>query len=173
MSLKLVLGGTRSGKSLFAEDLAGREGERILYVATAMREENDPDLDERVLEHQSRRPANWGTLEIGGGDLGAVSAAADGWDAVLLDSLTMWASARMVGGETDEETLYALERFANDAAKDEMVVVVVSDEVGLGVVPESAGGRRFRDSLGSLNQSAAAAASEVYLCVAGLPMRLK
>ena len=95
------------------------------------------------------------------------------WDAVLLDSLTMWASARMVVNEPDSNILDAFERFASGAASLEKPVIVVSDEVGLGVVPESVAGRRFRDLLGSLNQRAAASATEVYLCVAGLPMRLK
>lgn len=174
MSLTLVLGGTRSGKSAFAERLAGKEGgDRVLYVATALSVEDDPELSRRVTDHQDRRPATWGTLEIGGGDFDAALEEARQWNAVLLDSLTLWASARMLGGEEDQRTVAEFGRFVADVGALGKPVILVSDEVGLGVVPESAEGRRFRDLLGSLNQRAAAAASEVYLCVAGLEMRLK
>lgn len=174
MSLTLVLGGTRSGKSAFAERLAGQEGgDRVLYVATALTVEDDPELSRRVADHRDRRPQTWGTLELGGGNFDAVLGAARQWNAVLLDSLTLWASARMLGGGKDQRILAEFGRFVADVEAIGKPVILVSDEVGLGVVPESAEGRRFRDLLGSLNQRAAAAASEVYLCVAGLEMRLK
>lgn len=173
MSLVLVLGGTRSGKSLFAERLALEAGGRVLYVATAMSVEGDSELARRVREHRERRPAGWGILELGGGDLGVVMEAADSWDSVLFDSLTLWAAARMSGSEDADRTLARFEGFVAEARGRSTVVILVSDEVGLGVVPESAEGRRFRDLLGLLNQQAAAAAAEVHLCVAGLPMRLK
>ena len=80
-------------------------GESVLYVATALAS-RDPELEERVRRHRERRPGGWGTLELGGGDLGAVLEAAQQWEAVLLDSLTLWVSARMLSGE--EETLQEL-----------------------------------------------------------------
>jgi len=137
-------------------------GERVLYVATALAE-GDEDLQRRIRLHRERRPGAWGTLEIG--DLDEVLKAARRWDAVLLDSLTLWVSAR------EDRASAEFDRFlAGDLS---VPLVLVSDEVGLGVVPESEAGRRFREVLGLVNQRAAAAAEEVYFCVAGVGMRIK
>ena len=161
----LILGGARSGKSAFAERLArSLGGERVLYVATALAGE-DEDLQQRVRLHRERRPGGWGTLEIG--DLDEVLKTAGRWDAVLLDSLTLWVSAR------EERALSEFDRFLARAEELTVPLLLVSDEVGLGVVPESEAGRTFRDVLGTVNQRAAAAAEEVHLCVAGVGLRIK
>jgi adenosylcobinamide kinase/adenosylcobinamide-phosphate guanylyltransferase len=144
-------------------------GDEVLYVATAL-VGADRDLDRRVQIHRKRRPAGWGTLELGGGDLDVVLGKAEGWEAVLLDSLTLWVSARMPG---EEGTLEALDLFLEGATSLVTPFILVSDEVGLGVVPGSEEGRRFRDTLGLVNQRAAAAAEEVHLCVAGIATRIK
>lgn len=138
-------------------------------MATAVAGE-DRDLERRVKAHRERRPAGWGTLELGGGDLGEVLESGTRWNAVLLDSLTLWVSAR-----TSEETeiLDALDAFLKKSETLQIPLVVVSDEVGMGVVPECESGRRFRDVLGFANQRVAAAAGEVHLCVAGIPVRVK
>ena len=143
-------------------------GKRVLYVATAIVGDDDPGLERRVRLHRERRPAGWGTLEIG--DLDAVAGAARGWDAVLLDSLTLWVSAQRAG---EDEILERFDRFLTAAGTLETPLVVVSDEVGLGVVPESREGREFRNTLGLVNGRAAAAAEEVHLCVAGVGLRIK
>lgn len=134
-------------------------------MATALIGEDD-ELARRVRLHRERRPGGWGTLE--GGDLDRVLEAADQWDAVLLDSLTLWVSARPYG-----RALAEFEEFLLGAGNLPVPVVLVSDEVGLGVIPESETGRRFRDALGLVNQRAAAAADEVHLCVAGVSVRIK
>jgi adenosylcobinamide kinase / adenosylcobinamide-phosphate guanylyltransferase len=139
-------------------------GERVLYVATALVAE-DEDLQRRVRLHRERRPSGWGTLEIGG--LDEVLDAAERWDAVLLDSLTLWVSAR------EERALTEFDQFLARAEELAVPLLLVSDEVGLGVVPESEAGRRFRDALGLVNQRAAAAAEEVHLCVAGVGIRIR
>jgi adenosylcobinamide kinase/adenosylcobinamide-phosphate guanylyltransferase len=144
-------------------------GDEVLYVATALAGE-DRDLERRVRIHRGRRPAGWETLELGGGDLGVALEAAEQWEAVLLDSLTLWVSARM---PDKERTLEALDRFLEGAVVLDTPFILVSDEVGLGVVPESEAGRAFRDTLGLVNQRAAAAAEEVHLCVAGIGMRIR
>ncbi|WP_207955716.1 bifunctional adenosylcobinamide kinase/adenosylcobinamide-phosphate guanylyltransferase [Rubrobacter marinus] len=168
-----MLGGARSGKSSFAEEISrGMGGDDVLYVATAVVSGGDEELARRVGAHRERRPAGWGLLELSGGGLGPVLDAARGRGAVLFDSLTLWVSARMCAPE-DGGTLEELDRFLAGAAAIAKPVVLVSDEVGLGLVPESAEGRRFRDLLGLVNQRAAAAADEVYLCVAGVPLRIK
>lgn len=140
-------------------------GERVLYVATALVGE-DEDLRRRVRLHRERRPDGWGTLEIG--ELGEVLEAAERWDAVLLDSLTLWVAAR-----NDERALAEFDGFLVSARDLPVPLVLVTDEVGLGVVPETESGRRFRDALGLVNQRAAAAAEEVHLCVAGVSVRIK
>jgi adenosylcobinamide kinase / adenosylcobinamide-phosphate guanylyltransferase len=133
-------------------------------VATAL-VEGDEDLQRRVKLHRERRPRGWGTLEIC--DLDEVLNAAERWDVVLLDSLTLWVSAR------EEQALTEFDRFLALAGDLSVPFLLVSDEVGLGVVPESEAGRRFRDLLGLVNQRAAAAAEEVHLCVAGVGIRIK
>jgi adenosylcobinamide kinase / adenosylcobinamide-phosphate guanylyltransferase len=144
-------------------------GDEVLYVATALAGA-DRDLDRRVQIHRNRRPAGWGTLELGGGDLGVALEVAERWRAVLLDSLTLWVAARMPGREG---TLEALDRFLEGAIVLATPFILVSDEVGLGVVPESEVGRTFRDTLGLVNQRAAEAAEEVHLCVAGIATRIR
>lgn len=126
-----------------------------------------------MLAHRERRPAGWGTVEVGGGDLDRVLGEAEQWEVVLLDSLTLWVSARMTQGTDEAATLDAFELFLRRAEAGATPFVLVSDEVGMGVVPESVTGRQFRDLLGVVNQRAAAAAAEVHLCVAGLPVRIK
>ena len=149
--------------------MAGSLGGRVLYVATAL-PNDDPELRRRVRLHRERRPPAWGTVEAG--DLARMPEEAGLWDAVLLDSLTLWVSAQLdAAGE--EKTLASLGGFLEEAAALPTPFVLVSDEVGLGVVPESAGSRVFRDVLGAANQRAAAAAGEVYLCVAGIGVRIK
>ena len=149
--------------------MAGSLGGRVLYVATAL-PDGDPELRRRVRLHRERRPAAWGTVEAG--DLARVPGEAGRWDAVLLDSLTLWVSAQLYAvGEG--EALAAFRVFLDEISTLPTPFVLVSDEVGLGVVPESAQGRAFRDLLGVVNQRAAAAAGEVHLCVAGIGVRIK
>lgn len=141
---------------------------RVLYVATA-ETSDDPELENRVRTHRERRPPGWRTLELGGGDLRAVLDAAGDYETVLFDSLTLWVSARL----EREDTLAEFDAFLEGAASLDAAVFLVSDEVGLGVVPENAAGREFRDLLGLVNQRGAAAAEEVYLWVAGVGVRIK
>lgn len=185
----LVLGGARSGKSAFAEQLLADDPD-VLYVATAPRYEGadgtggDPEWAERIARHQESRPESWQTVEVGDAAdrLAALLRTAD--RTILVDSLTLWLTAAMDGANAwDDEAWHAGEpRRALDELVSDLIdayadsvrsVVVVSDEVGLSVVPESAGTRRFRDELGRLNQAFAAAADDVTLVVAGIPMRLK
>lgn len=149
--------------------MVGALGGRVLYVATAL-PNDDPELLRRVRLHRERRPAAWGTVEAG--DLARLPEEAERWDAVLLDSLTLWVSGRLYAvGE--EETLASFGGFLDEISPHPTPFVLVSDEVGLGVVPESAEGRAFRDVLGTANQRAAATAEEVHFCVAGIGVRIK
>lgn len=144
----------------------------MLYVATALAS-RDPELEKRIALHRERRPAGWGTFELGGGDLQRVFEEAGRWRVVLLDSLTLWVSARMLDGAGEGEIQADFDSFLERATALSTPFVLVSDEVGLGIVPEGVGARGFRDLLGLVNQRAAAAAEEVHLCVAGIGVRIK
>ena len=176
----LVLGGARSGKSLFAESLAA-EGlavaePAVTYVATSTVGGEDPEWERRVAAHRSRRPSAWGTIETL--DLAATLRDAEG--ALVVDSLTAWLTGVIErAGAWDASTgatatvSHAMERLVEAWRATRARVVVVSDEVGLGVVPATPSGRLFRDELGTLNQRMAAAADAVWFVVAGIPMRLR
>jgi adenosylcobinamide kinase/adenosylcobinamide-phosphate guanylyltransferase len=156
-----------------AEERASSLGDgNVLYIATAIAHPDDLDLSRRIEAHRESRHHDWGLLELGGDSLDSVLKAAEGWSAILFDSLTLWVSARMLNGE-ESGILEEFEHFLEGASTRPEPVILVSDEVGLGVVPESREGRRFRDILGLVNQRAAAAAEEVHLCVAGIVQRIK
>lgn len=159
--IALVLGGARSGKSEYAERLAADLPEPVSYVATAS-VDGDADLAARIAEHRARRPASWETIESGP-DLPGVLKATGG--TVVLDALGPWV-ATAPNFRVDAAALCgALRRRDGDT-------VVVSEEVGLGVHPSTADGRRFRDALGALNQAVATVADEAVLVVAGRSLRL-
>jgi adenosylcobinamide kinase/adenosylcobinamide-phosphate guanylyltransferase len=165
----LVLGGARSGKSEVAERratvLATEAGAgSVTYVATAI-DRGDTDLAARIEAHRSRRPATWRTLEAGTDLVGALTEADPG-GVVLVDSLGPWVGAQLEDGVEAAELLATLR--ARVAP-----VVLVSDEVGLGVHPSTELGRRFRDALGELNRAIAEVADEVLLVVAGRVLPLE
>ena len=166
--LTFVLGGTRSGKSRFALARATAiGGDRVTYVATAR--PGDPELDARIAGHRRVRPAAWRTLEAQA-DLAGVLAKADPRDVLLVDSLTLWVAWCLDDGV---EVGPAWDSAFRQLAARATASVVVSDEVGLGIVPETVLGRRFRDEIGALHQRLAAVADPVVLLVAGLPVTLK
>jgi adenosyl cobinamide kinase/adenosyl cobinamide phosphate guanylyltransferase len=158
----LVLGGARSGKSEYAERIASGLREPVTYVATAC-VDGDADLAARVAAHRARRPTSWTTVE-NDPDLVGVLRATTG--TVVLDALGPWVAAAPGFAVDDTALCDALRERAGDT-------VVVSDEVGLGVHPSTAEGRRFRDALGALNQGVAGVADEVTLVVAGRRLRLE
>lgn len=173
MSRILVLGGSRSGKSAHAETLV-TGAEQVTYLATSPPLPGDPEWAERVAAHRARRPARWTTVE----STAPSELLRPG--TVLVDSITTWVSALMdeTGVWTDDSGAPARLAARCDALVDAWTttpaqVVAVSDEVGLGVVPETRSGRLFRDALGSVNQRLAATADEVWFVVAGLPQRLR
>ena len=173
--LVLILGGNRSGKSRFAVRLVQllHPAAPVAYLATAL--PGDPELDERIARHQAERPATWPTVEVGRDLPGALSRVPAGTP-VLLDGLTLWIAACM--GDDGPVDLDALLDGEIGAGLDALVgrdgtVLVVSDEVGGGLVPMHAGARAFRDLVGFTHQRLAAAADEVQLLTAGIPLALK
>jgi adenosylcobinamide kinase/adenosylcobinamide-phosphate guanylyltransferase len=175
----LVLGGSRSGKSRYAEQYFGTEAP-VTYVATAPEYPDDAEWADRVSRHRSRRPANWSTVETG--DPARVLDQADAGAAILIDSVTTWLSRVMdecdcwddgLSDESAERLSAALDGMEGAWLHTAALAVAVSDEVGSGIIPESAAVRRFRDLLGELNQRLAAQADEVWLVTAGIPLRLR
>lgn len=185
--LTLVLGGVRSGKSSFAEKLASQAGQRVLFVATA--EAGDEEMAARIATHQAARPAHWRTLEVPAGIGPAVRSelAQRPADIVLLDCLTLLVSNCILAGmgtrssveepEIDE----AVARSSLASELDSMLRailtgdadwIIVSNEVGLGLVPPYPLGRVYRDQLGWANQQLAAAADQTIMMIVGIPVDL-
>jgi len=165
--IALVLGGARSGKSAFAEELLGQICDQRVYLATA--EARDDEMTARITAHQSTRRAGWRTIEAPLDPVAALSDVAAG-EGVLLDCLTLWLSNQMeAGADLDVATQVLLE----GVSELNKPVVMVSNEIGMGLVPDTSLGRSFRDAQGRLNQSAAKAADLVVFVAAGLPLVLK
>jgi uroporphyrin-III C-methyltransferase len=174
----LVLGGSRSGKSRHAEHLAAGGGP-VAYVATALRDADDPEWAERIERHRRRRPQDWSTVET----LALADVFAQNPDRTLLvDSITTWLAATMdacgcwtepPAADADDRLAAAIDALVGSWAETRSRVVAVSDEVGSGIVPATRSGRRFRDLLGELNQRLAAGADQVWLVTAGIPQRLR
>jgi len=165
--LTLVLGGARSGKSLYAEKLLAALPPPWTFVATA--QADDAEMAERVALHRSRRGKDWRTVEAPH-DLTTALAAVATDAPVLVDCLTLWLSNRMLAGADLEVEIARLETSLDSRRAP---VVLISNEVGSGIVPDNALARRFRDLQGRLNQRMAARAGRVVLMVAGLPVAVK
>ena len=164
--LTLVIGGARSGKSRYAEILITALPPPWLYVATA--QALDAEMAERIGAHQKRRGAGWTTIEAPRELAGAIAAPRE--TPVLIDCLTLWLSNLLLADADCDAEIVRLEQVLGEAAAP---AVLVSNEVGLGIVPDNALARRFRDLQGLLNQRIAARADRVVLMVAGLPLTVK
>ncbi len=196
--LHFILGGARSGKSAHAELLAARHGGPVTYIATARIA--DPEFAARVAHHKDRRPASWTVREAPLDLAGAVAQADAAGGVILIDCLTLWLANLLcpppaadagdgvhqgtdkteAGASTSLDTFSPLSGWADylDAFADTLprcrgTVLVVSNEIGLGVIPLGSVTRRYVDELGRLNQRVAALSSAVTLMVAGLPMAVK
>jgi len=164
--LTLVLGGARSGKSRYAESLIAALPPPWIYVATA--QAGDAEMTERIAAHRVRRGPQWHTLEVPRDLAAALKSCQTG--PVLIDCLTLWLSNLMLAERDPEIEARRLTRFLGVA---KYPIVFVSNEVGLGLVPETPLGRRFRDAQGRLNQLVAASVPNVVFIAAGLPLWLK
>jgi adenosyl cobinamide kinase/adenosyl cobinamide phosphate guanylyltransferase len=169
MALTLLLGGARSGKSARALHLASDWEGQVVFVATA--EDRDPEMAARIARHRLERPASWRTVEA---PLDLVRA----FDSipvrafVILDCLTLWVANALEAGWSDEDVERAGAAVATIAAARDQPTVVVSNEVGLGLVPQTPLGRSYRDLLGRVNAVFAAEAEQAYLMVAGRTLHL-
>lgn len=174
----LITGGARSGKSVFAERLAERQGNRVAYIATA--QVYDDEMCIRVNRHKERRPGHWLTFEAPYHADTVICDAASAADTLLFDCLTLYTTNLMLAGEAPsdvkqryEYVMNAVEKLADNALKVDKTVIFVTNEVGMGIVPDNALAREYRDLAGMVNQKIAAKADEVYLVVSGLAVDIK
>jgi adenosylcobinamide kinase/adenosylcobinamide-phosphate guanylyltransferase len=171
----LILGGARSGKSHFAQQLAGKLGDKVLFVATG--EALDEEMQARIAEHKKARPRTWRTLEIPTGIGKEIEKQIGDAEVVIIDCLTLLVSNLL---KDEPDYLEAEKRMAAEidqliACMDKLnvIFIIVSNEVGMGLVPETRLGRIYRDLLGKANQLIARHAIEVYLMVADIPFKVK
>ena len=167
--LTLVLGGARAGKSTYAEELA-TAGDRVLFVATA--EALDEEMSTRIQLHQQSRPSEWDTLEEPLDLVPAMKPLLSNYDTVLLDCLTLWVSNLLLRN-MDCDVPSRIEDLLRLYRDQDASWIMVSNEVGLGLVATTKLGRHFTDELGRVNQMVAAEADEVIFMAAGLPLTLK
>ena len=168
-SRELILGGARSGKSTLAEERAEASGRSLVYVATA--EAGDAEMAARIAHHRDRRPDHWAVVEEPLALARALKAEAAADRALLVDCLTLWLSNLLAAGEErlESERQAFLEALPTLPGQ----VLLVSNEVGLGIVPDNPLARRFRDEAGRLNQAVAGRCDRVTFVAAGLPLELK
>ncbi len=177
--LTLVIGGTRSGKSAFATTLA-KKNQHVCYIATADSEQssqiNDGEMLERIQKHQKNRPAEWKTVEAPLELDKAVSNLNEDIDVVLIDCITIYVTNMLLGShkeEGDEHIIDAINKLCSVCKNVPFNVIMVTNEVGYGVVPDNALSRRFRDIAGYANQIIAGEADNVYLVTAGIENKIK
>lgn len=166
-----VTGGARSGKSRFAENLADRFAPPLLYVATAG--VHDDGMADRVARHRQRRGDQWQTVEEEF-DLAEVIAGHDGYfGCALVECVTLWITNLMLKYEDDAVVMAKVRELASILPSLAMPVIFVTNETGMGIVPDNALARRFRDLAGEANEILAAASDEAYALFSGLPLKLK
>lgn len=177
MSLILITGGARSGKSALAIKLAKESPKKVAFIATA--EAYDSEMENRIAKHKAERPEGWTTFEAPKHLSETVSVAIKDHDFIIVDCLTLFLSNLLLEIPLEELELHEekvldrVRKFVKVAKDSPATVVVVSNEVGMGIVPENRLARIFRDIAGKANQIVASESNAVYICFSGIPLRLK
>jgi adenosylcobinamide kinase/adenosylcobinamide-phosphate guanylyltransferase len=166
-----ITGGARSGKSAFAEKIAADLGGKRAYLATA--QALDAEMVARIEHHRLRRGSAWDTFEEPLAVAELVNKLSGRYDVVLLDCLTLWLSNVMARTDGDDAVSRQADLLVESVRNMQGTCIIVSNEVGLGIVPDNALARRFRDLAGFINQKVAQAADEAYLLAAGIPVKIK
>lgn len=167
----LITGGCRSGKSRFALDYANQHFSKKLYLATC--EALDEEMTQRIEHHKKMRGQEWRTIEEPIEIVNKIIRYGNEADVILLDCITLWLSNLLVRQKDDPEIMEEISRFINTIKEKQTSLILVSNEVGLGIVPVDPLGRRFRDLSGMANQKIAEAVNTVILMVSGIPIFLK
>lgn len=168
--ITLILGGARSGKSAYALDLAKRH-RKVAFVATC--EALDKEMRERIQLHKKSRPGHWATFEEPRDISALFKKMGNDFDCILIDCLTLLASNLMLNGDKEKDVVKKVGSALAGFRKKKAKVIIVSNEVGLGLVPANKLGRGFRDVAGRLNQLVAREADEVFFLISGMPLTLK
>ena len=166
-----ILGGARSGKSFYAVNLAKKRSRKALYLATA--QAGDPEMRKKIKKHKISRPRYWKTVEEPLDLIGALKKCRDKYELVIIDCLTLYLSNLMHQGLGPHSIIKLIKALAAYIATLNETVLLISNEVGLGIVPENKMARDFRDIAGLANQVMAKNADEVFFIQAGIPLRLK
>jgi adenosylcobinamide kinase / adenosylcobinamide-phosphate guanylyltransferase len=167
----LITGGCRSGKSRFASDFANQHFSKKLYLATC--EALDEEMAQRIEHHKKMRGPEWQTVEEPIKIVEGIRQYEDGVEVILLDCITLWLSNLLTKGNTDLKIMDEINRFVEMIKQTPASLVIVSNEVGMGIVPVDPLGRRFRDLSGMANQRIAQVAETVIFMVSGIPIFLK
>lgn len=179
----LVTGGTRSGKSFFAEQLCKEKGRQIAYLATA--EPLDEEMEDRIKKHREQRPKNWKTIEAYR-DINEIFDQLEGIDTLILDCITIYVNNRMYYSglqmqqasreqinRLEGQILQEMRDFMSECKRRGLHLILVTDELGMGIVPENRLTRIYRDIVGRVNQQASSLSDEVYFVISGIPMKIK
>jgi len=166
-----VTGGVRSGKSNYAVKLARKMNKRVVFLATGSA--RDEEMRERIRLHRKARPSHWETIEEGKDVASVLSNIKSPPKIIIIDCLTFLISNLLLDHQEEDSIIERVEEMARLILKSSHTAIVVSNEVGWGVVPRSKLGRKFRDALGKANQIMAKYARQVYLMVSGMPIKLK
>ena len=177
----LIIGGARSGKSGFAQELALKLGEPVLFVATATA--GDEEMAERIAQHRKARPATWSTLEATTGIGDKICGQLGQAEVVIVDCITLLVNnifsrydqqgEQINASQVEEEITAEIEELIKSVKRIDALFIIVTNELGTGLVPPSKVARLYRDLLGKANQKLAEVSEEVYLMVAGIPVRIK
>ncbi|PIU41630.1 MAG: bifunctional adenosylcobinamide kinase/adenosylcobinamide-phosphate guanylyltransferase [Candidatus Omnitrophica bacterium CG07_land_8_20_14_0_80_42_15] len=170
--LIFILGGARSGKSLYAAKLAmGKVIKKVAFIATC--QPLDKEMKERIRRHKEARPENWKTLEEDRDVASLLAKMDNSFDCIVVDCLTLLVSNLLLRGRNEDEILKKIGSMLANLRKKKAKAILVSNEVGLGIVPVSKLGRDFRDIAGKVNQLTAKEADEVFFMISGIPTRIK
>jgi len=168
--ITFILGGARSGKSMYALRLA-KKRKRVAFIATC--QALDREMQERIRLHQKQRSEHWKTFEEPRNLNSLLMRMGDAFDCILIDCLTLLVSNLILSGYKKEEVLKEIKAMLTSLRKKRAKVIMVSNEVGLGLVPANKLGRDFRDIAGRVNQAVAEEADEVFFTISGIPMKIK
>ncbi len=169
--ITLIIGGSRSGKSSLAENMAADSGLPVVYLATG--EAMDEEMRLRIIRHRESRPKNWRTIEVNKNLDEVITSLKAANLCLIIDCLTIYVAKLMRKPNVDDAAIIKHIQAVMRAAEERYQVIFVSNEVGRGLVPPYPAGRRYRDLLGRANQVVAKAATEVYMMVAGIPVKIK
>lgn len=169
--ITFILGGARSGKSTYALDLAKKRAQKTVFIATC--QALDKEMKQRIELHKKSRPADWQTFEEPYDVVKVLKKIGDKFDCIVIDCLTLWVSNLMLSKNTSDSIETMIAEIIAHLKKTKSISIIVSNEVGLGIVPVNRLARDFRDIAGVVNRIAASQADEVVFMVSGIPLRVK